>query len=684
MSELEKLLQHRRKLDHAGTEEYTSEHFREASTRSPPKETALVSKEREKASQSVAAFRSGWTNSPKLAEWQKPDAGSSAAPIKKPEEPKAKFYFPDVSEEKVATQPVQAKQPKTDSKDTTLTKAKRSEVLQVHQKQRLDNLFEFANAESDRLNRLITEAHGDYDSQSDQLKKLMSSKVKTDKILEETRKQRGNLETSLKKAEAERDEAQAATNELLKERQTLQGMISSAKDENTRLENVVASVTAEKKQLEVIASQKSYLEKQLAEAQAMSAQLSEKAKRAERLDKLIETGATEKARLERLLTESSDERGVIQRQKEALDQKVAEVTKHNAQLQEQLKVREQVEQAVGLLKAKNVKLEERFQASETEKQRLEQVLQESSTQNHRLQGDLQEAAHKYSELEKRAAALEKEREELSVRPQVKEVEERIEAVKREAQEAHEHVTQEMHRHSEKCKERVLAIEKEKEAMQQEIEELRKGAGASEDRAVALSKDVEVMHQKLEAAQQKSVESEARAAAMERERDELKQRLLALGAPIEDLDMQGATQDAAVSSTVSDEVLKASTDGKAEQHQGHQQQIHEIEQAHAAEVEYRTQIAQQLEEALQHNEELQRRIDQELVPKKPQKDVAPETKAVDASPSKETDFSKILDSWLSALDDAHAEPAGRGKTSSYQEAKPDPGFASWVGSLFGGT
>jgi len=672
MAELKRLLEHRRKLDHAGTEEFNSDSFREASARSLPKETpSTISKEREQAPQQVAAFRSGWTNSPKLHEWQKPNVGTEAGPIKELQEKRApttsRFHMADN-----VTLPVQAKLPKTEckqpaGKDTTLTKAvpKRSEAVQKQQKHRLDKLFEFANTESDRLNRLITEAHGDYDSQSVQLKKLMASKVSTEKIIEETRKQRENLETSLKRAEAERDEAQAAKNELLKERKHLEGLITSTKDENTRLESVVASVTAEKKQLEVIAAQKTHLEKQLAEAQGMSAQLEKKAERAERLEKLIETGATEKARLERLLSESSDEREVIMRQKEALDQKVNEVTKHNGQLQEQLKVREKVEQAVTLLKAKNAQLEESAQASEKEKQRLEQVLHDTSNHNHQLQSDLQKAAQKYTELEQRAAALEKEREELSERPQVKEVEERIEAVKREAQEAQEHVTQEMHRHSEKCKERVLAIEKEKEAMQQEIDELRKGAGASEDRTVALLKEREVVHQQLEVAQQSAIESEARAAAMERERDELRQQLFALGAPVED--------------------FEAGNQSSHEQHHGHQQQLREYERARIADVEHRTHLAQQLEEALQHNEELQRRIDQELVPQKPPKDIVPEPKAVDASPSKETDFSKILDSWLIALDDAHsaAPPLllGGGKN---QEAQPEAGFASWVGSLFGGT
>jgi len=211
--------------------------------------------------------------------------------------------------------------------------------------------------------------------------------------------------------------------------------------------------------------------------------------------------------------------------------------------------------------------------------------------------------------------------------------------------------------------------------------LRKGAGASEDNAVALLKEREVIHQQLKVAQQSAIESEARAAAMERERDELRQQLLALGAPVEDFE---ATQDATGSSAGNTEVPKASNEGNPEQHQGHQQQLREYEQAHAAEVEHRTHLAQQLEEALQHNKELQRRIDQELVPRNPPKDIVPEPKAVDASLSKETDFSKILDSWLSALDDAHSEPAGQGKTSGYQEVQPDAGFASWVGSLFGST
>jgi len=264
MAELKRLLEHRRKLDRAGTQEFNSDNFREASTRSPPKETpSTASQERDKAPQQVAAFRSGWTNSPKLQEWQRPSVGAETGPIKELEEIKAPTTSVCHMRDNVAMLPVQTKLHKTEckqptGKDTTLTKAvpKRSEVLQKQQKHRLNKLFEFANAESDRLNRLITDAHGDYDSQSVQLKKLMASKVSTEKILEETSKQRENLETSLKRAEAERDEAQAAKNELLKERTHLEGLITSTKDENTRLESVVASVTAEKKQLEVIAAQK--------------------------------------------------------------------------------------------------------------------------------------------------------------------------------------------------------------------------------------------------------------------------------------------------------------------------------------------------------------------------------------------------------------------------------------------
>jgi len=218
--------------------------------------------------------------------------------------------------------------------------------LKAQQKQRLDKLLEFASKENDRLNRLIEESQGDAQQESVQVTKLLESKKNTERLFQDVVKQRDALETALKSAEAERDVAMAQSKVLTVEREELEGQVAKAALENERLQCVVADTLAEKERLEGIAREKAEVERQLAEAKAFAEELEERAKRAERVEKIMKTGEAERARLESLVTANAEEKEAVQKQQVALDAKVAEVTKHNNQLQAQLQHRGKVEEAV--------------------------------------------------------------------------------------------------------------------------------------------------------------------------------------------------------------------------------------------------------------------------------------------------------------------------------------------------
>ncbi|CAK0829925.1 unnamed protein product, partial [Prorocentrum cordatum] len=225
--------------------------------------------------------------------------------------------------------------------------------------------------------------------------------------------------------------------------------------------------------LEGIAKEKAEVERQLAEAARPRGLPEERAKRAERVEKIMKTGEAERARLESLVTASAEEKEAVQKQQAALDAKIAEVTKHNRQLQAQLQHREKVEEAVKLLEEEKGKIQEKFEASQAEQRRLEAVLAETSQRNQEPPGGSATGGRQeHAELEQQSGELRRERGELQegLRQQGLDFQERIRTIEAEARLVQEKAEQQMAEAVRERDDAARALQQERAERQREVQQ----------------------------------------------------------------------------------------------------------------------------------------------------------------------------------------------------------------------
>jgi hypothetical protein len=103
-------------------------------------------------------------------------------------------------------------------------------------------------------------------------------------------------------------------------------------------------------------------------------------------------------------------------------------------------------------------------------------------------------------------------------------------------------------------------------------------------------------------------------------------------------------------------------------------------ARQAEVAERAALKEQLEDVRRQNEVLQKRIDEELAPKESgPKVIADEADMGSEAPGDVSDFSRMMDSWLTTLEDANAPPGS--PQNMARRRKGISGSLIWA-SLFG--
>jgi len=598
-AELKKALERRRAQDESVV--FDGSDFQEKRAPVDVERTSIGGKE----SWAVPTFRSGWTNTPKVEQRDKPKdqadspkrgvtADGAAQSGKLPQRALVK--------DELWTTALRASNFEK-AQEQRMAESERAQDQQLAQKARLDKLHEFASSENDRLTELLKLAEQDKGRQSERTQKLLESKAAIDKVLNDTVKQRDQLEAKLQATQAERDALRDERDELSMEKTRLESVVESSSQETERLKEVVASVQREKAELEVIVERKSQLEQELACVKAQAAELETKAKHAERLEQIMEKGEAERARLERLLADSSGENEKLLKQKEAFDKTFAELQRQNDRLHTDLAKREEVQRQVQVLEEENAELKAVAEASKEEQRRLEEVLATTSSQNQELQQELVKAATRHSELEQRTAVLEREGGELRQAAQ--------EAGRREA------------------------------AAMCERDQAMASAAVVEERRAALEERVATLEQEnrrvTAALEQPSSPGAAVAGTGGTSARQSYGRVEAAGsgsAPAAPVEVKHIYYNLDQSSTTVNNSMQVSASEGAETGM----------------------LARQLCEALHHNSELQKRIEALAVAKpakaEPMALPAPEQQAP-------TQIGRLLDSWMDVLDDA-ASPAASGQ------------------------
>jgi len=685
--------------------------------------------------QQSVAFRSCWTSTPSFHDWEKPKLNKACTEDKLrsdidcsvpgfqskrklfdkqtsgKDDPSPNKASADLSLEKTGQIADACYENPSNSKSNLIAQ-------QEQQKQRLDKLLEFASAENERLERLIEEAQSDGDTQTEQLGKLLQSKASTEKILSESKRQRDTLEVALKTAEDERDAARAENVQLVEERERLEGLVANTREENLRLESVVVEVQREKAQLEAIANQKAVLEQQLADVNAAASELAEKAKQSERLERIVQMGQTEQERLERLLSERTDEQTAVLRQKEALDAKMNEVILQNEQLQNELKYREKVEQAKQILEEENTRLRDLAEEAEVEKERLEHVLVETSEHNQQLQRDLKEAVSKHTELEHRTMQLEEERgglqeqlhmattqrdEALVEAEAARKAKENLEVAHQESEAAKQAAQLSVAKQVQQFEEHVHALEREKETLMQELKQAKSHVDNSEEHVLAVTREKEALQQQLNQATVAADQSKLNAASVEHERDALCQQLESAKAQAalaeeklkhvegEMVKVQQELEQRHQNANGLDIDVNVPMEAQQQRKNVHlqdegSQHLKGIELQKEAGAMDAKHLAKQLEDVMRQNEELQLKINEELV----KQSTAPEVLVDPATtqdpvgqiePAEPTDFGLMLDNWLSALEGAQAMDPLEEETGSLKAT--DASFSGWFSSFITG-
>jgi len=418
MAELQSLLSRRRSLDEEKTQVFDSAAFRS--------EGALDDgsvKLGKPDTQQVNAFRSGWTSTPQFGDKEKVRCSTGAAQDSSFAEREAQSVESrrklfDAQNRNSAIGNAKWRPQAVVATVETTESSLPATPPQNEQRQRLDRLIEFATGEASKLEKLIKEAEVNGDTKAVEIGQLLQAKSRAEFILNESRKQREQLEQALTLVEGERDEVRADNAKLEVEREKVKHLVEASQEEQNNLQQVIANFEREKTRLNSLVTRKEALEEELAQANAAATELAEKAKQSERLEKILLMGHAEQDRLDKLLSQKTSEHTAVLQQKQVLDVKLEEVVKQNEQLHIQLKNQGDIEQTKCALEEENTRLKVLTAASLAEKQNLERVLEETCQQNAQLRSELNGFVAKESQLGEQVSTLQHECDDLQDQVQV--------------------------------------------------------------------------------------------------------------------------------------------------------------------------------------------------------------------------------------------------------------------------